>query len=246
MRFKDKIAVVTGAAGAVGYATTRCFLQEGATVVMVDISKLGLSRSKQLQTEGYSCTFIQADTSDEEQVISLFRKVVEQYGRVDIVFSGTGANADERADILSSNAWNTLIESNLTATFFTNKHAIIQMLKQEGGAIVNAGSIYGSVGMNDLTGYSAAKGGIQSMTKSLAVTYASNNIRINCVSPGAIETPTVTALTGKTTDELISEHPIGRLGKPEEVAKCILFLSSDEASFISGAVLAVDGGYTTK
>lgn len=246
MRFKDKIAVVTGAAGAVGYATTRCFLDEGATVVLVDISKLGLSRAKQLQAEGYSCHFIQANMSDETEVMEMFREVVEKYGRVDVLYTCTGSTADDRADKLSAKAWSTLIESNLTSTFYTNKHAIIQMLEQGHGAIVNTGSIYGTVGTTDLTGYSAAKGGVQSMTKSLAVTYASDNIRVNCVSPGAIETPTVTALTGKTTDELISEHPIGRLGKPEEVAKCVLFLCSDEASFISGADLSVDGGYTTK
>ncbi len=238
--------MITGSAGAVGYETAKCFLDEGAKVVLVDMSKLGLSRAKQFQAEGYDCIFIQADVSDEEQVVALFDQAVAKYSKVDILYAGAGANTDDKADTLSIGAWEVLVHSNLTATFLTNKHAIIQMLKQGGGAIVNSGSIYGTVGHADLTGYTAAKGGIQSMTKSLAVTYAASAIRVNCVSPGAIETPTVTALTGKTTQELIDEHPIGRLGRPEEVAKCILFLCSDEASFISGAILSVDGGYTTK
>lgn len=245
-RFENKVIIITGAAGAVGYAAARLYLEEGARVILVDLSKLGLSRAKQLQAEGYDCAFIQADLTDEEQVVRVFDQTIRDFGHVDIVYAGAGANADDRGDELSYAAWETLIQSNLTATFLTNKHAIKHMLRQGGGAIVNSGSVYGTVGMNDLTGYSAAKGGIQSMTKSLAVTYAANNIRINCVSPGAIETPTVTALTGKTKEELIAEHPIGRLGQPEEVAKCILFLSSEQASFISGAILAVDGGYMTK
>lgn len=245
-RFENKIVVITGAAGAVGSATAECFLEEGATVVLTDISKLGLSKTKELQEKGYKCTFIQADMTDEEQVKDLFDQTISKYGRVDILFAGAGANADDRADRLSGSAWRTLIESNLSATFYTNKYAIEHMLHQGSGAIVNSGSVYGSLGMTDLTGFSAAKGGIQSMTKSLAVTYASDNIRINCVSPGSIATPTVTALTGKTESELIADHPIGRLGRPEEVAKCILFLAGEQASFISGAVLAVDGGYMTK
>lgn len=245
-RFQDKVVLITGAAGAVGYATAESFLEEGAKVILSDISKLGLSRTKTLQAKGYDCLFIQTDVTDESQVIDMFEKAVETYGRVDILYVGAGTNTDDRADRLSRHAWETLIDSNLSGTFYTDKHAIIQMLKQGGGIIVNSGSIYGSVGTADLTGYSAAKGGIQSMTKSLAVTYASQNIRINCISPGAIQTPTVTALTGRTEEELIAEHPIGRLGRPEEVAKCILFLSSDEASFISGAILAVDGGYQTR
>lgn len=245
-RFENKIVIVTGAAGAVGSAAAKCFLEEGATVVLSDISKLGLSKTKELQGQGYQCVFIQADLTDDEQVKDLFEQTVSQYGRVDILFAGAGANADDRADRLSINEWHTLIESNLSATFYTNKYAIEHMLRNGGGAIVNSGSVFGSLGMTDLTGFSAAKGGIQSMTKSLAVTYASKNIRINCVSPGSIATPTVTALTGKTEAELIDDHPIGRLGSPEEVAKCVLFLASEEASFISGAILAVDGGYMTK
>lgn len=245
-RFTDKVVLITGAAGAVGYATTKCFLEEGAAVVLSDVSKLGLSRAKELQEQGYKCRFIAADVTDEQQVISLIEQTVALYGRLDILYTGAGTNADDKADRLSAEAWKILLDTNLTGTFYTNKYAIRQMLEQGGGIIVNSGSIYGSVGTADLTGYSAAKGGVQSMSKSLAVTYVGSNIRINCVSPGAIETPTVTALTGKTEAELIAEHPIGRLGRPDEVAKCILFLSSDEASFISGAVLAVDGGYRTK
>lgn len=245
-RFQDKVVLITGAAGAVGYAAAKCYLEEGAKVILSDISKLGLSRAKQLQEKGHECYFISADITNEQQVAELVDKTVERYGRLDIVFVGAGSNADDRADRLSKECWQTLIDTNLTGTFYTNKYAIAYMLRQGSGIIVNSGSVYGSVGTTDLTGYSAAKGGIQSMTKSLAVTYAADNIRINCVSPGAIETPTVTALTGKTEAELIAEHPIGRLGRPEEVAKCILFLSSDEASFISGAVLAVDGGYQTR
>lgn len=245
-RFENKVVVVTGGAGAVARTTIRMFLQEGAKVVIADISKMGRSEASELQKEGFDCIFVQTNVSKAEQVERLFDKTVKKYGKVDIVYAAAGVDNDDCVHELTEEAWEDLISVNLTGTFYTNKYAIKHMLKQGGGNIINSGSIYSIVGMKDLTGYSAAKGGIKTMTQSLAVTYAPKNIRINTICPGEIDTPTVTALTGKTRDELIAEHPIGRLGEPEEVAKCVLFLASDAASFISGAELVVDGGYNTK
>lgn len=245
-RFENKVVVVTGGAGAVAQATIRLFLEEGAKVVLSDISKLGKSVAEQFRSEGYDCTFVRTDVTKPEEVEELFEKAVLAYGKVDVVFAAAGMNSDEPAHELSNENWQQLIDVNLSGTFYTNKYAIIQMLKQGGGAIVNCSSVFGILGMHDLTGYTAAKGGVIALTKTLAVTYADKNIRVNVVCPGSIDTPTVCALTGKTRDELISKHPIGRLGRPDEVAQCVRYLASDRASFISGAELVVDGGYSTK
>lgn len=242
-RFQDKVVLVTGAAGMIGRATCKAFLDEGAKVVLSDSSKHGNSVATEWQQEGYNCFFVQADVSRPEEVEALVRQSIEKYGRIDVLFTAAGVHSDDPCDKLTPGAWERLIGVNLSGTFYCNKYVIQQMLRQGGGVIVNSGSVYSQIGMQDLTGYSAAMGGIATMAKSIALTYAERNIRVNTVCPGTIDSPTVGELTGKTRAELIAEHPIGRLGQPEEVAKCVLFLASDKASFVSGAELSVDGGY---
>lgn len=245
-RFENKVVVVTGGAGIIGKVTGRAFLDEGAKVVFADASKQGSTDVKELQKEGYDCLFVHCDVSKSEEVKALMKAAAEQYGRIDILFTAAGIHTDKPCAELSTKEWSNIVGVNLSGTFFANKYALKQMLKQDGGVIINSGSVYSLVGMSGLTGYSATMGGIKTMSQSLAVTYAANNIRVNTVCPGTIDSPTVGELTGKTREELIAEHPIGRLGSPEEVARCVLFLASDKASFVSGAELLIDGGYKSK
>lgn len=245
-RFQDKVVVITGGAGVIGSTTAKMFLQEGAKVVLSDISKQAKSYVGEWQQEGFDCTYVPADVTNYQQVEALIQSAVEAYGRIDILFTSAGLHSDSPCHELEPEVWDRMLAVNLSGTFYANKFAIRQMLKQGGGVIVNSGSIYSILGRADLTAYSAAMGAIRTMSRSVAVTYADKNIRVNTVCPGTIDSAAARELTGKTKDELIAEHPVGRLGTPEEVGKCVLFLASEKASFVSGAELVVDGGYKTK
>ncbi len=242
-RFQDKVVVITGGAGSVGSCTAKMFLQEGAKVVLADSSKQAQSYIADWKQEGYDCTFISTDVTDYHQVEALIKSTVDLYGRVDVLFTAAGLHHDNPCHELTPENWDQLIAVNLSGTFYANKYAIVQMLKQGSGTIVNSCSVFGIVGAEGLTGYAAAMGAVKTMSRSIAVTYADKGIRVNSVCPGTIDSPTVGELTGKSKQELIADHPAGRLGTPEEVAKCVLFLASDKASFVSGTELVMDGGY---
>jgi NAD(P)-dependent dehydrogenase (short-subunit alcohol dehydrogenase family) len=170
---------------------------------------------------------------------------VEKYGKLNILFANAGIAQDAPADQLSYESWQRTIDINLSGVFLCDKYAIKQMLAQgAGGVIVNCGSIHSHVGKSRVTAYASAKGGVKLLTQSLSADYASQGIRINAVCPGYIDTPLIQGRTEALNNHLIGLHPMGRLGKPEEVAKAVLFLASDDASFITGTSLLVDGGYT--
>lgn len=245
-RFEDKVVVITGGAGVVGSVTAEMFLKEGAAVVLADLSKQGGTLAGEWRQAGYDCLFVQTDLANEAEVEKLMNLAAEKYGRIDVLFTASGIYDDDPCAELSAEKWNRMLSVNLSGTFFANKHALIHMLKSGRGAIVNSCSVYSLIGLPNLTAYSATMGGIKAMSQSLAATYSHRGIRINTVCPGTIDTPRVGALTGQTREELIEEHPIGRLGRPEEVGKCVLFLASDKASFVSGAELVVDGAYRSK
>jgi len=245
-RFEDKVVVITGGAGIIGSVAAGLFLEEGAQVILSDISKQGATLAGEWRQKGFGCTFFQADISSEAEMERLMAETVRQFGRIDVLFTASGIYDDDPCVELSAEKWERMLRINLSGVFFSNKHAIIHMLRQGRGAIVNSCSVYSLIGMPNLTAYSATMGGIKTMSQSLAATYSHLGIRINTVCPGTIDTPRVGALTGQTREELIAQHPIGRLGRPEEVAKCVLFLASDKASFVSGAELVVDGAYRSK
>lgn len=162
------------------------------------------------------------------------------------MFANAGIAKDGDIHELSFDKWKQTIDINLSGVFLSDKYAIEQMRKQgSGGVIVNTGSIHSHVGMPGLTAYSAAKGGVKLLTQTLAAKYTKDGIRVNAICPGYIDTPLISFAQGDYRQKLIDLHPIGRLGKPEEVAKAVLFLASDESSFVSGASLLVDGGYTS-
>ncbi len=245
-RFLDKIIIITGGASGIGSACTESFLKEGAKVVIADMDPKGQSYSDSLNAQGYDTMFVQTNVTVEEDVKALVDKTVERYGRLDIMFANAGIGIDGPLAEITKQQWDATIGVNLTGVFLSDKYAIIQMLKQGGGVIVNTGSVHSIVGQVGITAYCAAKGGVRLLSTTGALCYAQDNIRINTVCPGYIETPLLKNADESTRKFWEDMHPIGRMGTAQEVANAMLFLASDDASFVSGAILTVDGGYAAK
>lgn len=247
MKLSNKVAIVTGGASGIGEATVRLFAAEKAKVVIADFSDRGKALSEKLNSEGHETLFVKTDVTKEHDVKSMIEQTVNAFGKLDIMFANAGIANDGPAHELSVDAWQRTIGINLSGVFLSDKYAIEQMLKQgTGGAIVNCGSIHSHVGKARVTAYASAKGGVKLLTQTLGIDYAKEGIRVNAVCPGYIDTPLIAGRDEAITQHLVSLHPMGRLGKPEEVAKAVLFLASDDASFITGTTLLVDGGYTAQ
>ncbi|MEK4538007.1 glucose 1-dehydrogenase [Peribacillus sp. FSL K6-1552] len=245
MKLKDKVAIVTGGASGIGEATVRLFAEEGAKVVIADFSERGKDISVELNTNGYNTLFVKTDVTNEEDIKQMINETVNKYGKLDIMYANAGVADDAPAHELSYERWKRTIDINLSGVFLSDKYSIEQFLKQgTGGVIVNAGSIHSFVSLPNPTAYSSAKGGVKLLTQNLCTAYAKDGIRINAVCPGYIDTPLLASVDPQTKEYLVSLHPQGRLGKPEEIAKAVLFLASDDASFVNGTTLLVDGGYT--
>lgn len=244
-RFEKRVVIATGAASGLGKATAIEFAKEGAHVVLSDISDKGKEVSDQLNSEGYSTIFVKADVANENNVISLVNQAVEKFGKLDVMFANAGINIEATVENLELDDWQKVIDINLKSVYLSNKYAIKQFKKQgKGGVIVNTGSIHSLMAREGLAAYSASKGGVKMLTQQVASEVAKDGIRANAIAPGYIETPLIHTLSQEVIDGLVGLHPIGRLGKPIEVAKTVLFLASDDASFISGVTLPIDGGYT--
>jgi len=248
MEFENKVAIVTGGASGIGEATVRAFIREGARVVIADFSDKGEGLAAELNASGGNrAAFIRTDVTDTKSVQAMIQKTVDRFGRLDILFANAGIAADGPIVELDEMAWQRTIDVNLTGVYLCDKYAITQMLKQgTGGVIVNCGSILSHVGKRNVTAYTSAKGGVKLLTQSLAVEYGARNIRVNAVCPGYIDTPLLNHVPPEGKQALAALHPIGRLGRPGEVANAVLFLASDRASFVTGSCLMVDGGYTAQ
>ncbi|GEB35656.1 MULTISPECIES: SDR family NAD(P)-dependent oxidoreductase [Brevibacillus] len=247
MKLANKVAIVTGGASGIGETTVRLFAQEGAKVVIADFSPRGDELAKELNEAGFEALFVKTDVTKEAEVKHMVDATVERFGQVDILFANAGIAKDAPAHLLSTDDWQRTIDINLTGVFLCDKYVIEQMLAQgTGGAIVNCGSIHSHAGKAGVTAYSSAKGGVKLLSQTLGITYAKQGIRVNAVCPGYIDTPLIAGRNEAMNEHLVSLHPMGRLGKPEEVAKAVLFLASDDASFVTGTSLLVDGGYTAQ
>ncbi|HYG57207.1 MAG TPA: SDR family NAD(P)-dependent oxidoreductase [Symbiobacteriaceae bacterium] len=247
MRLNGKVAIVTGGASGIGLATVERMAREQAKVLLADYARTGLEVAAELKGKGYAVEFFHVDVSSEEQVSAMVAKAVELWGRLDIMVANAGIGSLGKADELALESWNQVLGVNLTGVFLCAKHAIPAMRKHGGGSIINTASILGHVGFPGATAYAAAKAGVVNLTHNLAIDYAKENIRVNAVCPGFIATPMVQgALTEEQAKGIAAMHPMGRLGRAEEVANAILFLASDEASFVTGSSLFVDGGYTAQ
>jgi NAD(P)-dependent dehydrogenase (short-subunit alcohol dehydrogenase family) len=245
-RLDGKVAIVTGGASGLGLSFTKRLLNDGAKVVVADYSENAQDIVDKLGDES-NVRAIKVDVSNEEQVKETIVQTVKWFGTVDIVLANAGIPSDTPIHLETAKAWQNLININLTGVFYTNKYAIEQMRKQgKGGSIINIASILGLVGDPDAISYSAAKGGVVNLTRSLGVAYAKEGIRVNAIAPGYIHTPLLNQLDADKVKAMEETHPIGRLGQADEIANVASFLASDEASFIVGATIPVDGGYTAK
>jgi NAD(P)-dependent dehydrogenase (short-subunit alcohol dehydrogenase family) len=246
MRLNNKNIIVTGGASGIGLAAVERFLREGANVVMADLpGAAGEKRAAELDAH-YSgrCIFLPVDVSSTEQVDKLIANTVTQLGSVDGVFNNAGIGGMSAAEKYSDADFFRVIDINLLGVFRVARAALAQMYKQGSGSIVNCASILGVFGQSMTAAYSAAKGGVVNLTRSLALEAAAKGVRVNAVGPGYIDTPLLAGLDKNMMQALIDLHPVKRLGKPEEIANAVLFLLSDEASFVTGAHLLVDGGFT--
>ena len=245
----DKVAIVTGGASGIGLAAASRLSREGASVVIADIdADRGESEAAGLRVQGLRASFVQADVASSEDVQALVASTVELYGEIDILFNNAAylnlANYGSVTET-SEEHWQRCLDVTLTGVYLCSKYAIGSMLKSGGGAIVNTASVGGLVGFGKHAAYCSAKGGVIQLTKEIAIDYAGDNIRCNAICPGLIATPmNEVYLADDQTRAKALEYPvIKRPGRPDEIANAVMFLASDEASYITGAILPVDGCY---
>lgn len=244
MRLKNKTAIITGGATGIGLACARLFQQEGARVALFGRRQDRLDQAKKIL--GESAMTFAGDITRQADIDRLVRRVLEEWGRIDILINNAGAFNSAPLHETEDKDWDAILNVNLRGVFLLTKKVLPQMLAQKSGSIVNISSILGMIAVPQTAAYNASKGALNQFSKSIAVEYGPAGIRSNAVCPGMIETEMTEELRGNTElmDEWRKGYPLGRFGVPDEVAKACLFLASDEASFVTGATLPVDGGYT--
>jgi NAD(P)-dependent dehydrogenase (short-subunit alcohol dehydrogenase family) len=247
--FTGKVAFVTGAGTGIGRAAALAFARDGAHVVVADVSEQGSQETARMIEElGGRVLAVTCDVTRAEDVKAALDKTVETFGRLDFAFNNAGVEQKMAPTAeLEEAEWDRIVNTNLRGVFLCLKHEIPLMLKQGSGAIVNTSSGAGVKGFKGQAAYVAAKHGVVGLTRAAALDYASQNIRINAVCPGIINTPMMDRFTGGTPEgrqQVISQEPIGRMGQPEEIANAVLWLCSDAASFAVGHAMVVDCGQT--
>ncbi|TDD55655.1 SDR family NAD(P)-dependent oxidoreductase [Saccharopolyspora elongata] len=250
-RFESKVVLVTGATSGIGEATSRRLAAEGAAVVLGARSKdVGEQLAADIRGTGGRALFVPTDVTVESEVAALVRAAMEEFGRLDGAFNNAGAvSAFGAVQDIDDNSWRAEIDLNLSGVFYGLKHQVPAILSSGGGAIVNNASNLGVVGMGSVSPYTAAKHGVVGLTKAVALENAAQGIRVNAIASGAVDTPAFRSTMGATPEgeaQIAGLHPIGRVSKPEEIAAFVAFLLSDEASFITGANLSIDGGFTAQ
>ncbi|MGX7091715.1 SDR family NAD(P)-dependent oxidoreductase [Hutsoniella sourekii] len=243
MKLKDKVAIVTGGTSGIGAATAVLFAQEGAKVVVVGRNEeRGNAVVDQVKEAGSEGVFIQADALKTEDTDRVIQETVDQFGQIDILFNNAGMGASKPTEEVTFEEYRQTVAVDLDSVFYFAQQGILQMLKQEqGGVIVNTASMYGLIGVPGSAAYNAAKAGVINLTRSLGTEFADRKIRINAICPGYIDTP---ILPEESKQMLADATPMKRLGQSEEIAKAVLFLASDDSSFMTGSALVVDGGRT--
>ncbi len=240
MRLKDKIALVTGAAGGIGKATAERFAEEGATVYAAD-----LTSTTTFEVDGITSVLL--DVTDEQAWKTVVDDIVARHGRIDVLFNNAGlVGSYEPVDSIALEDWKRVVDVNLNGVFLGCRTVVPVMKANDGGSIISTSSIWGIAGAAGVAAYTASKGAVRLLSKNIALSYVGDGIRSNSIHPGIIDTPLIAAQDADVTADVVAKTPMGRLGSPREIANGALFLASDESSYMTGAELVIDGGYTAE
>ncbi len=253
MRLANKVAIITGAGAGIGRATALLFAREGAKVVVVDCDRnAGEETIALIAKEGRDATFVPVDVSKAADVQRMVKTTLDRYDTLDILVNNAGIYTQGDVVQTTEEDWHRILGVNLTGVFLCSKYCAPAMIESGGGAIVNIASEAGIVGIKNQVAYNVSKSGVIALTKSMALDFAPHNVRVNCLCPGRTLTPLVEQVIAEAEDPestrraLEEDRPVNRMGKPEEIAAGILFLASDESTYATGSVLAIDGGYTAQ
>lgn len=254
-RLNDLTCIVTGAANGIGKATCKRLAEEGARVAVTDLDDdSGASVRDAITQSGGTAEYWHLDVTDEAEVVRVFNEIAERFGKIDVIVNNAGiSGADKPTDEISAEEWQKVMDVNVNGVFFCTKAAIAHMRNAGRGSIINLSSIYGIIGAPDIPPYHASKGAVREMSKTDAILYAKEGIRVNSVHPGFIRTPLVEAMAEASEDgkeaflaHLDALHPLGHVGEPEDIAAGIAYLASDDSKFVTGSELVIDGGYTAQ
>ena len=249
MKLDHKVAIITGAAAGIGEASARLFAQQGARLVLGDRDREGLEKlTGELEAAGTIVLDTAGDVSDGSVCKSIIARVMTQFGRLDILFNNAGIVIDGSLVECTESEWQKTMDVNLKSMYLLCREAVPVMVRQGGGSIINMSSVAGPTGVASRGAYSVSKAGVIGLTKSLAMDFVKDGIRVNCICPGTVDTPSLRGRIARASDPegarkaFIARQPMGRLGRPEEIAALALFLASDDSKYMTGQAIFMDGG----